>query len=119
MRQGSPTARLSVLGPCLQWGCNPSTAQTLGGEEPRPASSRNHLSLHGGRNRIHLLGPRPRLPLFPRVFSLWFFSLNGGSCNGEGLSTTKEEEAKAARPPWCYVGQSKNPEKEEWIYSVE
>lgn len=37
----------------------------------------------------------------------------------EKVSTTKEEEAEAARPPWCYVGQSKNPEKEEWMYSVE
>lgn len=55
-----------------QWGHSPDTAQTLRGEEgPRPASSRNSLSLHGGRSQISLFGPGP--PLFPPLSSLRFF----------------------------------------------
>lgn len=54
-----------------EWGYNPNTTQALGGEELRPASSRNNLSLHGGRNQVSLLGPRPRP--WPPLFSLWFF----------------------------------------------
>lgn len=54
-----------------EWGCTPDTTQPLRGEELRTASFRNHLSRRGGRSPVSLLGPRP--PLFPPLWSLWFF----------------------------------------------
>lgn len=56
---------------------------------------------------------RPLPPSLPPLFSFWLLPSNGDLCNWKGLSITKEEEARAAGSPTGYVGQSKNPEKEE------
>lgn len=100
-------ARLSALGCCLQTRQvqNRSTTPTVHlGErklgQPLPETTSAY------RKQVSLLGPRPPPPLFS------FFS-NGDLCNWKGLSIAEEEEARAAGPPTGYVGQSKNPEKEE------
>lgn len=75
------------------------------GKEIRPTSSRNDFSLQraGQSSRAEATAASVQLSIF--------FPME--------ISVTKEEEAGAAGPPTGYVGQSKNPEKEEWMYSVE
>lgn len=81
------------------------------GKEIRPTSSRNDFSLQraGQSSRAEATAASVQLSIFfPMEISV----------TGK-VSIAKEEEAGAAGPPTGYVGQSKNPEKEEWMYSVE
>lgn len=84
---GSPTAGPSVLGPCLQarQGRNGVPTPTLHrhcGERKTQASLFQKPPQPARRERP---SPSPRAeakawpPLFPPLFSLWFFSLNAGS----------------------------------------
>lgn len=80
----------------------------------RPTSSKTTSAYTRGK-QVSLLGPRPPPPLF----SFWLFPSSGDLCNWKGLSITKRRRPGQQGPPTGYVGQSRNPEKEEWMYSVE
>lgn len=104
-----------------KWGPNPDTAQTLRGEEnagqPLPETTSactegETKSVSSGRGQ----GPAASVPtsVQPLVF---FFKCR--FLVTEKFSLPLRRRRPGQQGPVGYVGQSKNPEKEEWMYSVE
>lgn len=120
--RGPPTAEPSVLGPCLQArqgskGVTTPTRHRHSGEEGlRPASPETASACAEGEAKAVSSGQGPfcshLCPAFGFFFKCRFFVT-------EKFSLPLKRRMLGQQRPEGYVGQSKNPEKEEWMYSVE
>lgn len=120
--QGSPTAGPSVLGPCLQarqgrnGGTTPIPHRHLGERNlSQPLPETTSACMEGETKSVSSSQGQDHgrfCSAFGFFFKCRFFIT-------EKVSLPLKRRRPGQKGPTGYVGQSKNPEKEEWMYSVE